>query len=133
MGKIELPIRSLPTGTEMNLQNHCFPFSEGLPEDCTENNSVLLSNIAHASSPTKNYCHVLLWMIHNAHLEEILAFMLCIYHKHVEILILLILTNINLDGQKLRKIYRVDMTRNITHVTKSQLSSSNSCIKTVPN
>lgn len=38
----------------MNLQSHCFPFSEGLPEDYIENNSVLLSNTVHASTPTYN-------------------------------------------------------------------------------
>lgn len=36
----------------MNLQNRCFPFSEGLPEDYIENNSVLLSNTVHASTAT---------------------------------------------------------------------------------
>lgn len=42
----------MPAGTEVNLQNHCFPFPEGLPEDYIENNSVLLSTTIHASTPT---------------------------------------------------------------------------------
>lgn len=85
VGKAEQPSRSLPAGTEMNPQNHGFPYLERLPMDGTVNKPILLSSTVCESAPTcsVNFCLVLPGVMQGTYAEDSFQDSCSTYETHV--------------------------------------------------